>query len=449
MTESAEKRKLYRVVAAAMSGTAVEWYDFAVYGTAATLVFSKLFFPGGGDPLSGVIEAFVTYAVGFAARPLGGAVFGHFGDKYGRKRLLQVSLVLIGTSTFLMGLLPTFQQVGYAAPLALVILRFVQGFAVGGEWGGAVLLIAEHSPDNRRGFWTSFVQAAAPVGNVIAALVLWALSSVLDDASFLSWGWRIAFLLSAVIALVGWYVRTRIEDAPIFKEAANRAKTAKPSRPPMLEVIRTQPRNLLIAIGLKLAENIWYWIVAAFSVTYLNYLGIKTGNILLLLLTAQFLACLAIVFFGHLCDRIGRKPVYLFGIVTSAAFSFAIFPLYRSESMVLTLLGICVGLITWSAMYAPQSALMAEMFPTRVRYSGVSIGYQFSSIFAGSLAPIIATALLQTYGASLPISLYVATAALLSLVALFFARESRGNSLRDAGLNDEQSSAEAVPNRIA
>lgn len=431
MTDPARRSLLRRIVVASMSGTAVEWYDFAIYGTAATLVFSKQFFPSNGDPLAAIIEAFVTYAVGFAARPLGGIVFGQFGDRYGRKRLLQLSIILIGTATFLMGVLPTYHQVGYLAPLILVILRFVQGFAVGGEWGGAVLLIAEHSPDDRRGFWASFVQAAAPVGNVIATLVLLILSTTLSAADFLSWGWRIAFFFSAVIAFIGFYVRSKIEDADIFKEAQERAKADKQARPPVLEVLRTQPRNLLLAIGIKLVENIWYWIVATFSVTYLNFLGVRTGQILLLVLAAQFLNFFAIVFFGHVCDRVGRKPVYLVGIVLSGIFAFVMFPLYRTGSVWLALIGICFGLVTWSVMYAPQSALMAEMFPTRMRYSGVSIGYQVTSIFAGSLAPIIATALLRTYHASLPISLYVAGAAVISLVALLFVRETNGVSLRD------------------
>jgi MFS family permease len=445
-TSRTPARLLRRIVIAAMSGTAVEWYDFAIYGTAATLVFAKQFFPDNGSPLSGVIEAFVTYAVGFAARPVGGIVFGHFGDRYGRKRLLQLSILLIGASTFLMGLLPTYHRVGYLAAIILVLLRFVQGFAVGGEWGGAVLLIAEHSSDDRRAFWASFVQAAAPVGNVIATAVLLILSSTLSSAAFLGWGWRIAFFFSAVIAFIGWYVRSKIEDAEIFKEAAARAARQARTGPPVLEVIRTHPRNLLLAIGIKLVENIWYWIVATFSVTYLNFLHVRTGQILLLLLAAQFLNFFAIVLFGRLSDRVGRKPVYFTGIVASAIFAFVMFPLYRTGSIVLALVGICVGLVTWSVMYAPQSAVLAEMFPTRLRYSGVSIGYQVTSIFAGSLAPIIATALLSHYNASLPISIYVAGAALISFVALLFVKETKGTSLRDVdAAAGEPTGAEVIP----
>jgi MFS family permease len=427
---AASRRTLARIVAASMSGTAVEWYDFAIYGTAATLVFGREFFPDTGNPLDGIIAAFVTYAVGFLARPLGGIVFGHYGDKYGRKRLLQLSIVLIGAATFLIGALPTYSQVGFLAPTLLVVLRFVQGFAVGGEWGGAVLLIAEHSRDDRRGFLASFVQAAAPVGNVIAAVVLLILSSTLSSDAFLSWGWRLAFFFSAVIAIVGFYVRSKIEDAQIFKDAAARAAQRKEQRTPLREVLTEHPKQVLLAIGIKLVENIWYWIVATFSVTYLNFLGVKTPNILVLLLAAQFVNVFVMILFGRISDTVGRKPVYFVGIVLSGIFAFAMFPLYDTGNFALALFGICFGLITWSLMYAPQSALLAEMFPTRVRYSGASIGYQVTTIIAGSLAPIIATSLLNSFHSSLPISIYVAIAAVISFVALIFVDETRGLSLQ-------------------
>lgn len=444
---AARRASLSRIVVASMSGTAVEWYDFAIYATAATLVFSKQFFPSTGNPLDGVIEAFVTYAVGFLARPLGGMVFGHYGDKLGRKKLLQFSIILIGVSTFCMGLLPTFHQVGYSAAIILVILRFIQGFAVGGEWGGAVLLISEHSDDKARGFWASFPQAAAPVGNVIASLVLLILSTAMSGAAFLSWGWRLAFFFSALIAFIGWYVRSRVDDAPIYKEAAARAAQRGQLRAPLWEVIRGHRRNLLLSIGVKLVENIWYWIVATFSVTYLAYLGVQTGLILTFLLVAQFVNVFAMLLFGRICDRVGRKPLYFAGIIASGIFAFIMFPLYRTHSIALSLIAICVGLLTWSLMYAPQSALLVEMFPTRLRYSGSSTGYQVTTIIAGSLAPIIATALLSHYKSSLPISIYVAIAALISLVCLLFVKETNGLSLRtvDAGA---EAGADDVPAQV-
>ena len=256
MSSRDERSGLRRIVAASMAGTIVEWYEFFLYGTAATLVFSKVFFPDTGNELDGIIAAFVTYAVGFVARPLGGVVFGHFGDKYGRKQLLQLSLVLVGAATFLMGCLPTFGQIGYWAPALLVALRFIQGFAVGGEWGGAVLLVAEHSPNRSRAFWASWPQAGVPVGNLVATVVLLVLTTTLPDSAFLSWGWRIAFWLSAVIVLVGYYVRTKVTDAPIFVAAQREAEEIKTSSFSAIEVLKRYPRGVFTAMGLRFAENI-------------------------------------------------------------------------------------------------------------------------------------------------------------------------------------------------
>jgi MFS family permease len=257
---------LRRVVAASMAGTVVEWYEFFLYGTAATLVFSKLFFKQGGSELDTILAAFVTYAVGFAARPLGGIVFGQYGDKYGRKKLLQFSLLLVGASTFLMGCLPTFSQVGYWAPALLVALRFLQGFAVGGEWGGAVLL----SPNNSRGFWASWPQAGVPGGNMLATVALLALTSTLSDAAFLSWGWRVAFWLSAIVVLVGYYIRTKVTDAPIFMEARRELEHTKAIPFGVVEVLKRYPRGVFTAMGLRFGENAMYYQVVTFSITYLK-----------------------------------------------------------------------------------------------------------------------------------------------------------------------------------
>src|SRR6476469_6449546 len=249
---------LKRVVAASMAGTVVEWYEFFLYGTAATLVFSKVFFDQSGSDLNNILAAFITYAVGFAARPVGGVVFGHFGDKYGRKKLLQFSLLLVGVATFLMGCLPTFGQVGYWAPTMLVVLRFIQGFAVGGEWGGAVLLVAEHSPNQSRGFWSSWPQAAVPVGNMLATVVLFIMSNTLSAADFLGWGWRVAFWLSAVIVLIGYYIRTKVTDAPIFVAAQQEVERVKAASYGVVEVLKRYPRGVFTAMGLRFAENIMY-----------------------------------------------------------------------------------------------------------------------------------------------------------------------------------------------
>jgi metabolite-proton symporter len=429
-----------------MAGTVVEWYEFFLYATAATLVFNLVMFPPSDDPYAPIIQAFVTYAVGFVARPLGGIVFGHFGDKYGRKKLLQVAIILVGVATFLMGCLPTFGQVGYWAPALLVLLRFAQGFAVGGEWGGGVLLVAEHSPNRSRGFWASFPQAAVPVGNLIATVVLLVLSSTLPEDAFLSWGWRIGFWLSVVIVAVGYYIRTKITDAPIFLEAQKQVATQQHMRYGVLEVLKRYPRGVLTAMGLRFAENIMYYLVVTFSITYLAVaLEMNTSQILSWLVIAHIVHMIVIPLIGGLSDRIGRKPVYLIGTVLAAAWGFVAFPMFDTRSPVVIVLAICLGLVIHAFMYAPQPAIMSEMFPTRMRYSGVSLGYQVTSIVAGSLAPIIATALLSNFGTWIPVALYLAVAAAVTLVAVISLRETRGSSLHDLDRLDEERLAASAP----
>ena len=421
---------LRKVVVASMAGTVVEWYEFFLYGTAATLVFNKVFFAKGTSDLDAILAAFVTYAVGFAARPLGGVVFGHFGDKYGRKKLLQFSILLVGAATFLMGCLPTFAQIGYWAPALLVVLRFIQGFAVGGEWGGAVLLVAEHSPDPKRGFWSSWPQAGVPVGNMLATVVLLALTATLTEASFLSWGWRIAFWLSAVVVLVGYYIRTKVSDAPIFVEAQQEAEQIKAGSYGVVEVLRRYPRGVFTAMGLRVAENIMYYLVVTFSITYLKVqVHADTSDILWWLLVAHFVHFIVIPQVGRLSDRFGRRPVYLVGAIGAGAWGFFAFPMMSSGRYQLIMAAIIIGLVIHALMYAPQPAMMAEMFPTRMRYSGVSLGYQVTAIFAGSLAPIIAVKLLEVYRSPLPIAIYLAGAAGITLIALAFTRETNGLDL--------------------
>jgi MFS family permease len=430
---------LRRVVTASMAGTVVEWYEFFLYASAATLVFGTVFFAQTGSALDGIIAAFLTYAVGFIARPLGGIVFGHFGDKYGRKRLLQFSIILVGVATFLMGCLPTYAQIGLLAPILLVVLRFLQGFAVGGEWGGAVLLVAEHSPAKSRGFWASWPQAAVPVGNLLATLVLFVLSSTLSEEAFLSWGWRVAFWLSAVIVFVGWYIRTKITDAPIFLEMQAERDAAKATSYGVFEVVKRYPRGVITAMGLRVAENILYYVVVTFSIVYLTQVVQEgTSNTLLMLVGAHVVHFIVIPLWGRLTDRVGRRPVYAFGAVAGATWAFFAFPMMDTDEPVLIWLAIALGLTFHAAMYASQPAIMAEMFPTRMRYSGVSLGYQVTSIFAGSLAPIIATSLLAQYGSSVPVAVYVAIACAITLVAVWAARETRGLDLREVDDADRE-----------
>jgi MFS family permease len=435
---------LKRVVAASMAGTVVEWYEFFLYGTAATLVFSKVFFAKGDSDLDAILAAFITYAVGFAARPVGGVVFGHFGDKYGRKKLLQFSLLLVGAATFLMGCLPTFGQVGYWAPTMLVVLRFIQGFAVGGEWGGAVLLVAEHSPNQSRAFWSSWPQAAVPVGNMLATVVLLVLTGTLSDDAFLSWGWRVAFWLSAVVVLIGYYIRTKVTDAPIFVAAQQEVERVKAVSYGVVEVLKRYPRGVFTAMGLRFAENIMYYLVVTFSITYLKVqVHADTSDILWWLLAAHAVHFVVIPLVGRLSDHVGRRPVYFVGALAAGTWGFFAFPMMNSANYLVIMGAVISGLVIHAFMYAPQPAIMAEMFPTRMRYSGVSLGYQVTSIVAGSLAPIIAVKLLEVYDSSVPIALYLAGAAVITLIAVYFTRETKGIDLATVDQADRDDLAKA------
>ena len=356
-----DRKNLRRVVTASMAGTVVEWYEFFLYATAATIVFNKIFFPAGGSELDAIINAFLTYAVGFVARPIGGIVFGHFGDKYGRKGLLQLAIILVGVTTFLMGCLPTFDAVGYAAPIMLVILRFFQGFAVGGEWGGAVLLVSEHSPDKERGFWASWPQAAVPMGNLLATIVLLVLNGVLSEEDFLAWGWRIAFWLSVVIVAVGYYIRTKVTDAPIFKEAKAELEENAKAGYGVIEVLKRYPRGVFTAMGLRFGENILYYMVVTFSITYLStQLDMETGTILRLLLVAHVIHFIVVPMVGRLTDKVGRRLPYAIGAILMIGWGFLAFPMFNTRNEWIVLGTIILGLMIHALMYAPQPAMRAE-----------------------------------------------------------------------------------------
>ncbi len=367
MAEATEKETtpLRRVVMASLVGTTIEWYDFFLYGSAAALVFNKLFFPE-FDPLTGTLLAFATYALGFVARPVGGIVFGHFGDRIGRKRLLMFSLILMGVATTLIGMLPTYDRIGVWAPVALIVLRLVQGFAVGGEWGGAVLLAAEHGDARRRGFWASWPQAGVPAGSLLAAGVLALLNGVQSEADFLAWGWRVPFLLSAVLVLVGWWIRTSVAESRTFEAELEAAEA--PPRAPALDVLRERPRALVLGAGLRVGENISYYIITAFSLTYLTEVAAESrGLALQAVLAGAVVHFFAIPLFARLSDRIGRRPVYAFGGLGLALFSFAFFPMLGSGSAAAIVAAIVIALVLHGAMYGPQAAFIAELFPTRIR----------------------------------------------------------------------------------
>ncbi|WP_336646540.1 MFS transporter [Microbacterium sp. USHLN186] len=429
---AAEATGLKKIVAASMVGTVVEWYEFFLYATAASLIFGTFFFPEAGTELDGIIAAFLTYAVGFLARPLGGIVFGQIGDRLGRKHTLQITIILVGVATFLMGCLPGFAAIGYWAPALLVILRFVQGFAVGGEWGGAVLLVAEHSPDRSRGFWSSWPQAAVPVGNLLATLILLGMSWALPVEQFQGWGWRVAFWASAIVVVIGYYIRTHVSEAPIFLEARAQVEADKAAGYGVLEVVKKYPRGIFGAMGLRFAENIIYYIIVSFTIVYLKSVhDYDTSQLLLALLVAHVVHFLVIPQVGRLSDALGRKPVYLAGAVLGATWAFFAFPMFDTLNPFVIIAAVTIGLIFHALMYAGQPAIMAEMFPTRMRYSGVSLGYQVTSIIAGSLAPIIATALLQEFRSWLPVAVYVAIACAITAVAVLTLRETRGISLTE------------------
>ena len=436
---------LPRVVGASIVGTVVEWYDFFLYGAAAALVFPRLFFPD-SDPLVGTLLSFTTYALGFVARPVGGLVFGHYGDRIGRKRLLMVSLVMMGVATFLIGLLPTHAQVGSWAPVLLVVLRLVQGFAVGGEWGGAVLLVAEYGTPARRGFWASWPQAGVPAGNLVAAGVLAVLSATLSEEAFFSWGWRVAFLLSAVLILVGYWIRTSVQESPVFREAQERsAARPEPAKLPVAEVLRSHPRGVLTGAGLRFGENIAFYVLTAFSLTYVaETTELTRTDALNAVLAGCAAEVLAIPLFGALADRVGRRVVTAAGAVGTAVWAFAFFALADSGSRAALVLAVVVGLVLHGAMYGPQAAYISELFPTRLRYTGASVAYQLTSIVAGSLAPIIAVALLDRTGSSLPVSVYLAASCVLTAVAALTGRDRTGLTFEEIdALEEERVSAAA------
>ncbi|GAB3810305.1 MFS transporter [Kribbella italica] len=411
-----ERTPIARVVGASLVGTTVEWYDFFLYGVAASVVFGDLFFPK-GEQLTGTLLSFATFAVGFFARPIGGVVFGHFGDRIGRKNLLVLSLLMMGLATFAIGLLPTYAQVGALAPILLTVLRLIQGFALGGEWGGAVLIVSEHGDPARRGFWASWPQAGAPAGQLIANGVLAGLAAFQSDAAFNSWGWRIPFLLSAVLVLVGLWVRLRIEESPLFKQA--RANQEPSEKIPFVEVITKYPREILTAMGARMAENVSYYIFTIVIATYAkDHLGLGKSFALNAVLIAAAIHFCAIPLWGALSDRIGRKPVYLFGAAGVGIWAFVFIAFVDTKNFALATLAVTVGLVLHGAMYGPQASFFTELFGTRVRYSGVSVGYQLASIVAGGLAPFIAVALLKAYDTGYAISIYVAVCSVISLVAV-------------------------------
>jgi len=420
-----EGRHLRSVVLASFIGTTIEWYDFFLYGTAAALVFNRLFFPN-LDPLAGTLSAYGTYAVGFVARPLGGILFGHYGDRLGRKKMLVWSLLIMGAATALIGLTPTYDRIGIWAPVLLVVLRFFQGIGVGGEWGGAVLLAVEHSGGARRGFHGSWPQMGVPGGLLLSTGVFAALSAALPESAFLAWGWRVPFLLSVLLIAVGLFVRLRILETPSFvrlKEAGAQSHT------PLLEVFREYPREVLIGMGLRFAQNVVFYVYTVFVLSYgEKSLGYPRAVILRAVMIASLVGLVAIPFWSHLSDRIGRRPVYLGGAVASAVLAFPFFWLFEKGPgfMALALvLGINVG---HDMMYGPMAAYFSELFGTRVRYTGASLVYQLTSVVSGGVAPFVATLLLARHGSG-AVAAYIVGCCAITVAAAWLAPETHREGL--------------------
>ena len=414
-----------RGIAASAIGTTVEWYDFLLYGTAAALVFGKVFFPR-SDPLTGTMFAFATYGVGFLARPVGGVVFGHFGDRIGRKKLLMLSMLIMGGATLLIGVLPTFNQIGVLAPILLVLLRLAQGFGLGGQWGGAILMSAEYGDAKRRGLWTAITQAGGGLGNFLATAVLAVLAATLSQADFLAWGWRIPFLLSVVLIGIGIWVRVSLAESPVFEDALEKAEAGAHAAP-VLETLRTHSGRVVLGGALKFGENISFYLMTAFAITYLTeMLHLSRSVALNGVLAGSLAATLSMPLWGALSDRIGRRPVYAFGAAGLIVWAFAFYPMLDTRQPGVIIAAIVVGLLVHSAMNGPQGAVIAELFPTRIRYSGASLCYQVTSIVGGSWAPIISLALYRQFRTTLPISIYLASACAVSFVATLLARETKG-----------------------
>lgn len=388
----------YRLAgAASMAGTTIEWYDFFLYGTAAALIFNKIFFPA-LDPIIGVLAAFATYAVGFLGRPLGGILFGHFGDKIGRKSMLLFTLMLMGIPTIIIGLIPTYEQIGYWAAVLLVAMRFLQGMAVGGEWGGAVLMAVEHAPEGRKGFYGSLPQTGVGAGLVLASLAM-GMVAKLPEADMLSWGWRIPFLASVVLLGVGWLIRLKVPESPDFEKLKKDNIAVKV---PLFKVFREHPKETLTIIGARTAENAWFYMSVTFALAYAaNQLLIPRADVLSAITAGAALSLVTMPLCGHLSDKVGQKRLYFAGLLLLCAFVYPFFAMLgtREPQLVWWAMVLAVGVV-FPILYAPESLLFARQFPAEIRYSGISVSVQLAGVLGGGFAPMIATQLLAMGGGS-------------------------------------------------
>ena len=430
-----KEQNMRRVALTSLAGTSIEWYDFFLYGTAAAVIFPKAFFPQDLPPMVLLIISFSTFAVGFIARPLGGLIFGHFGDRVGRKRTLVVALMMMGAATTLIGLLPTYAAIGVAAPLILVLLRFVQGLAIGGQWGGAMLLVTESAPADQRGWYGAYAQAGAPVGVILANLAFIGVSSSMSEEAFMDWGWRLPFIASIVLIGISMYVQLRLEDTEAFKALQESQDGQASDQPiassPVVEAIRKYPKRIMLAAGAFLSVQVTFYILIAFIIAY----GVTAPELALsrdTMLTAVLIAAAIMVpsqfYFSGLSDRVGRKQIYRWGAILTGLWGFALFPLINTGDPLMIVIAVTLGLTFLGMQYGPQAAYFTELFTTEVRYSGASLGYQIGAILGGALAPTIAVLLWNELGIFY-VSVYILVAAILTLLSLSALEETKGRTL--------------------
>jgi len=419
-TRPSSGKSIIKIALTASAGAAIEWYDFFIYGTAAALVFPKLFFSAGLPPFVAQIAAFSTFAVGFIARPIGGVLFGHFGDIAGRKRALSVALLVMGIATTCIGLLPGYSVIGAFAPILLIVLRFIQGLAIGGQWGGAALMAIESAPAGTQGFYSSFVQIGVPLGVVLANVVFLLVSALVSPEAFQAWGWRIAFLLSIALVGIGIFVQVNLEEPDEFERAAHRIGSSqeKSNASPVVRVLKGHFTDVLLAGGAFLANNTCFYIAITYAVAYgASTLKIPQQTMLAAVMIGSVAMVPILIVSGGVSDRFGRRGIFMVGAALAGLWAFAIFPLIESGSPLAITVAIGVELMLLSLMYGPQAALFAELFPVEVRYSGASLGYQVGSVFGGGFAPIIATALFERFHSSSPIAVYLFTMCMISLIS--------------------------------
>ena len=430
---------MQKVAYTALAGTSIEWYDFFLYGAAAALIFPTVFF-GEASPSTALILSFLTFAAGFIARPIGGIIFGHFGDRIGRKKTLVTALILMGVSSTLIGLLPTYAMIGVTAPILLTTLRFAQGIAIGGQWGGAMLLVTESAPSNQRGYYGAFAQAGAPAGVILANLAFIITSASVSDESFLAWGWRIPFLASALLIAISMYIQLNLEDTKAFKELQsykenhlkdNNLNVTSLKKSPIIEAIKKYPKRIILAAGAFLSIQVTFYILIAFMLVYgVSDTNLSRADILTAILIASAIQIPVQFVFASYSDRHGRKGIFMLGAVLTALWAFAIFPLVDTGSFWLTVLAITGGLVFLAMMYGPQAAFFTELFTTEVRYSGATLGYQFGAIAGGAFAPSIAAFLWTEYDI-VWVSAYIAFASLLTLLSVMTLTETFQTDLNE------------------